>query len=107
MSAKSLNLGIFLTLAWTVAAPADDLTVKLINNTGEAIMSVAATPQDAAEPSAANVLSGEVAASDEGMMTIPREAEECLFDLQIAFAGGTVSDRPDLDLCQADGIVIE
>jgi len=93
--------------ALVIAANAEDLSVKLINNTDNAITSVTATPKGAPEPSTANVLAGDIAPTETGAMTIPRSEDQCLFDLQITFGEGVVADRPDIDLCQADGIVIE
>jgi hypothetical protein len=98
---------IILMPAFAFAARADDLSVKLVNNTSSAISTVTATPKGASEPSNANVLAGEIAPSETGVMTVPHEADQCMFDLQITFGGGLIADRPDIDLCQADGIVIE
>jgi hypothetical protein len=107
MLIKLPTTAFMLALTLAVSAYGDDLNVQLVNNTDKAITSVTATLKGATERSTANVLAGEIAPSETGAMTIPHAEDECLFDLQITFGEGAVADRPDIDLCQADGIVIE
>jgi hypothetical protein len=107
MRVKPAIFSFVLMALLAIPAKAEELSVKLINSTDQAIASVTATPKGAAEPSTANVLSSAVAPSETGAMTIPRQEGECLFDLNITFASGATASRPDLDLCQADGVVME
>lgn len=108
MNLRKLLLMIVLTPAFAIAAHAEDLNVKLVNNTKQTITLVTATPKGAAQPSTANVLSeGEIAASKTGTMIIPRAEGQCEFDLQLTFTGGFKASNPGLDLCRTDGISIE
>jgi hypothetical protein len=89
-----------------ISALAEDLTIKLINEGGRAITSITATPVGGGD-TATVAAQLQAADSEGGTMTIALEPEQCLFNLKMTFADGTVLDRPDVDLCQAEGLVIE
>jgi hypothetical protein len=88
-------------------ASATQLSVKYTNMSGDSITQLAATPKDAAEATTQNILSSPIANGDSGEATFDATEGDCVFTLTFTFASGKTLDRPDTDLCQTDGIVIE
>lgn len=82
------------------AASAENLTIAITNNSNQAINSITATSKLAALASTTNVYSGD-------QITIAHEPDDCIFNLKITYADGVVMDRNDIDLCQADSVVVE
>ena len=44
---------------------------------------------------------------ESGQASFEARDGDCVFTLTFTFASGTKLNRPDTDLCQADGIVVE
>lgn len=86
---------------------AADLTLNLTNMSGEEINAVTATPKGAAEISTQNILASSIPAGEPGTATLQAADDECVFDLIFSFASGKTLARPDTDICQTDGIVVE
>ena len=91
----------------TAPASAASLSVNFTNMSGETINELAATPKGATEVSTQNILSAPIANGDGSVALIEAADGECVFNLTFTFASGTTLERPDSDLCQSDGIVIE
>jgi hypothetical protein len=105
--AFSLLSVIVISLTPTPLAAAENLVVTISNISPQSISSITVTSKNATEASITNVLSGGISGSSEGQMTIAHEPDDCVFNLKITFADGTIMDRNDIDLCQADGLVVE
>ena len=86
---------------------ADEVTIQLDNESAKAVVGLYATPKDDSAASDTNLLAaGSVAAAATGEIAISMAAQQCVFDLRIAFEDGSASDRPDVDLCQTDALII-
>lgn len=66
-----------------------------------------ATPLGANEPSAQNLLAAAIDAEQDAVIVVAAGEGECVFNLAVTFASGKTFDRPDTDLYQTDGVVIE
>ncbi len=88
-------------------AMAASLAIKFTNRSGESITQLSATPRDAASAPAQNILTGPIANGATGQATITSANGSCVFTLTFTFGSGKTVNRPDTDLCQTDGIIIE
>jgi hypothetical protein len=66
---------------------------------------LAATLKGATEVSSQNILVAPIANGEGGVASFEAAEDDCVFNLTLA--SGKTLDRPDTDLCQSDGIVIE
>ncbi len=89
------------------AAMATPVSLTFTNMSGEAITAITATPKGETLETPANLLGGPIAAGEPVTVTLDLAEGQCIFDVSFTFASGTVNDRPDTDLCQTDGIVVE
>jgi hypothetical protein len=88
-------------------ANATQLSIKFTNMSGDSITQLAATLKDAGAATTQNILSSQIANGDSGEATLDATESDCVFTLTFTFASGKTLNRPDTDLCQTDGIVIE
>src|SRR5262245_34144133 len=98
-----------LGLASSGTARAEDLTVALNNVSAKAIVALYATPkgETATVPPVNLLQSGGIPAAGTGAITITQVEPTCVYELAILFADDTRVDRPDVDLCHTDALVIE
>ena len=90
------------------SSQAADLVFELNNMSGKSVMSVFATPKDESTASQVNLLVGQVAAGETGEITISaQDTPICVYDLNLHFDDGSGLDRPDVDLCQTDQLIVE
>ncbi len=94
-------------IAAVLPAMAASLAIKFTNRSGESITQLSATPRDAASAPAQNILTGPIANGATGQATITAPDGTCVFTLTFTSASGKTVNRPDTDLCQTDGIIIE
>jgi hypothetical protein len=83
------------------------LSLNFTNMSGDTINELVVTSKGAEEASIVNILAAPVANGEGGSAALEAAEGECVFDLTFTFASGKVLARPDADLCQIDGIVIE
>ena len=88
-------------------AEAAPLKFKIINKSTEALNSFRATLRGAAVDISPNRLSWPVAASATVAVQFDPGGTSCVFDLAFTTASGKVTNQPDIDLCQTDGIVFQ
>jgi hypothetical protein len=91
------------------AAQATALKFKIINKSTEALNSFNVTLRGASVATSPNRLSSALAA---GSTTTPSLSfdpggSSCVFDLTFTTASGKITNQPDTDLCQTDGIVFQ
>ncbi len=104
----TLALALVMPLSASVpAAIAAPVSLTFTNMSGEAITSITATPKGETVEAPTNLLAAPIPAGDPLAITIDLAEGQCVFDVTFAFASGTTSSRPDTDLCQTDGIVVE
>ena len=103
----AIFFAIFFLLICSAPVPAATLTINFTNQSGDTINELTATPKGATEPSVQNILAAPVASGQGGVASLEAADGECVFNLTLAFASGKIVERPDTDICQADGIVIE
>src|SRR5437870_2332469 len=107
-----MRLKVMLPVMMIVAAQcgfawADEVTIQLNNESAKTVVGLYATPKDNDGGSDANLLAaGSIAAAATGEIAITMAAQQCVFDLRIAFEDGSAIDRPDIDLCQTDALII-
>ena len=99
-----LAFTLLLPLSGAAAAP---VTLTFTNMSGEAITAITATPKGEIVETPANLLSSPIAAGEPLDLTLDLAEGQCVFNVTFTFASGAVNDRPDTDLCQTDGIVVE
>jgi len=97
------------TLLISLAAPAwsAELALNLTNMSGEEITAATATPKGITEASTRNLFVSAIPAGEASSAMLQVADGECVFDLHFTFASGKTLARPDTDLCQTDGIVVE
>ena len=96
------------TVTMAGAAQANDLTFQLNNMSGKSVIGVFATSKDESTPFQINLLAGQIAASETGELTIASQDEPvCVYDLNFQFGDGSSLNRPDVDLCQTDQLIVE
>ncbi len=83
------------------------LTVTFTNMSGDAINAVTAIPKGAVDAEATNLLAAPITNGEPADVSIQADDGQCVFDLNFAFASGKTLERPDTDLCQTDGIMVE
>ena len=89
-------------------AQAGDLTFQPNNMSGKSVVGVFATPKDESAPFQANLLAEQIAAADTGEITIASQDNPvCVYDLNFQFGDGSSLNRPDVDLCQTDQLIVE
>lgn len=91
----------------TASASAASLSLNFTNMSGETINELVAIPKGADETSVQNILAAPIANGQGGSAALEAADGECVFNLTFTFASGKVLERPDTDICQSDGIVIE
>ena len=89
------------------AALAAPVALTLTNMSGEAIFAITTTPKGEVVETPVNLLQAPIAAGEPLTITLDLAEGQCVFDVSFTFASGTVNARPDTDLCQTDGIVVE
>ncbi len=82
------------------AQAAGAMTVQISNVSGKSISAIYATPKDEATPSTTNAFSG-------GQLTVGGENGQCVYTLAIQFSDSTSVERPDVDLCQTETLMVE
>jgi hypothetical protein len=90
-------------------AEATALKFKIINKSTEALNSLTVTLRGAPNATSPNRLASALAA---GATTTPPLSFDpggtfCVFDLSFTSASGKITNQPDTDLCQTDGIVFQ
>ena len=103
---KQLFAALVLVMTATQARSAA-LTVTFTNLSGDAINSIAAIPKGAVDSEPVNLLQTPIPNGEPADISIQADDGQCVFDLNIAFASGKTLIRPDTDLCQTDGIMVE
>ena len=66
-----------------------------------------AITKGAAEVSTQNILVAPTASGEGDVASLEAAEGDCVFNLTFTFASGKILERPDTDLCQTDGIMIE
>ena len=97
---------VILPLAATSASAAS-LPINFTNMSGDTINELAATSKGAAEVSTQNILAAPIANGEAGVAALEAAEGDCVFTLTFTFASGKTLARPDTDVCQTDGIIIE
>lgn len=97
-------LTLILPLPVALAAP---VSLTFTNMSGEAITSITTIPKGEVVKTPVNLLQAPIVAGQPLTVTLDLAEGQCVFDVSFTFASGTVNDRPDTDLCQTDGIVVE
>jgi hypothetical protein len=95
---SALIVGVILGFAQ--AASAATLNVAISNVSGKTISAIFATPKGEAEASTSNVFAG-------GQLTVTNEDGACVYTLTIQFSDSSSIDRPDVDLCQTETLMVE
>ena len=101
-SMRIIRSALVLGVIFGVAPAAFAATVSLaINNvSGKTISAIFATPKGEATPSTTNAFQG-------SQLTVSNESDECVYTLTIQFSDSTSLDRPDVDLCQTETLMVE
>lgn len=91
------------------SAEATALKFKIINKSAEALNSFTVTLRGTSAATSPNQLGSTLAA---GSTTTPALSFDpggtaCVFDLVFTTASGKITNQPDTDLCQTDGIVFQ
>jgi hypothetical protein len=95
-------------LAGAGPAGAEDITFQLNNMSEKSIVSLLATPKGESGVSETNLLqAGAVGPAETGEVTIAAADAACVYNLKIGYGDGSVLERPDVDLCQTDALIIE
>lgn len=94
-------------MASATAALATTVSLTLTNRSGDTVSAVTVLPKDAIGVEPAELLAAPIPPDSEASVTIETAEGQCLFDFSITGASGKVSDMPDVDICQTDGIIIE
>ena len=102
-----LSLVIAVSLLGLTSASAAELHVKLNNRSAAQITSVMATAYASPPETTQSVLVSPINPGEDGALQLTADDSACLFTLAITFSSGDVTERPDLDLCQTDQIMIE
>lgn len=95
---SALVLGVILGCAQ--AASAATVSLAINNVSGKTISAIFATPKGKAAPSTTNALQG-------SQLTVSNDNGECVYMLTILFSDGAKLDRPDVDLCQTETLMVE
>lgn len=82
------------------AATAATVNVAINNVSGKTISAIFVTPKGEATASTANAFQG-------GQLTVTNETDACVYTLTIQFSDSTSIDRPDVDLCQTETLIVE
>lgn len=102
-----LFLASFVLLSCSASAVAASLVINFNNQSGDTINELIATPKGATKPSVQNILPAPLSSGQAGNASLEVPEGECVFNLTFIFASGKTLERPDTDICQADGILIE
>jgi hypothetical protein len=86
---------------------ANDVAVRINNMSGRSISAIFASPTGESTTSAVNLLPTQVGAAETSEITVASMDTDCVYDLEIQFGDGSSLDRPDVDLCHTDELVIE
>jgi hypothetical protein len=90
------------------AALAEDITFQLNNASARPVVGVYATPKgDSTGTEIALVTGGEIGAAGAGEVSFASADSVCVYDLRIQFGDGASVQRPDVDLCHTDELVID
>ena len=100
----SLAIALVFPLSVAMATP---ISLTFTNMSGEAIMAITAVPKGEIVETPVNLIAAPIAAGEPLSVTLDLAEGQCVFDVSFTFASGTVTGRPDTDLCQIDGIVVE
>jgi hypothetical protein len=97
---RIIRSALVLGFIFGVVHAASASTVAINNVSGKTISAIFATPKGEATPSTTNALQG-------GQLTVSNENGECVYTLTIEFSDGSSLDRPDVDLCQTETLMVE
>lgn len=95
---SALVLGVI--FAVTPVALAGTVNVKIENVSGKSISAITATPKGEATPSTTDVLQG-------SQLTVTNANDACVYTLNIQFSDSSGLERPDVDLCQTETLMVE
>jgi hypothetical protein len=88
-------------------AAADKLEFTLDNRSEQTVVGLYAAPPGGDAGTALNLLaSGGVVATGTGAVNLGEVGESCVYDLTIEYADGLRIDRPDVDLCNTDALIV-
>ena len=104
---RTLLIVAFLLPLAAASASAASLSLNFTNMSGDIINELFATSKGAAEVSTQSILAAPIADGEAGLATLEAAEGDCVFNLTFTFASGKILERPDMDLCQTDGIMIE
>ena len=107
MLLRPFFLPMSLSLAFAGIAHAETHAMNLSNLSGEDVTSITIVPVETPEAQPQPVPGAAVAAGDEGAITFETPIGACVFDLAITLASGKSINRPNTDICQMDGLIIE
>jgi hypothetical protein len=97
-----------LGLVQSGAALAEDITFQLNNASARPVVAVYATPKgDSTAAEISLVTGGEIGAAGAGEVSFAPADSVCVYDLRIQFGDGVSVERPDVDLCHTDELVID
>jgi hypothetical protein len=88
-------------------ASATPVTVTFTNSSGDTIAAITATPKGGPAETTLNLLASAIASGELTDVQLDLIENQCVYDVVITFGSGTTDDRPDTDLCQTEGIVVE
>lgn len=100
-------LPMFLSLALAGVAHAETHAINLSNMSGEDVSAITIVPVETPDAQPQSVAGVAIAAGDDGVITIETPDGACVFDLSITLASGKSIYRPNTDICQMDGLVVE
>ena len=88
-------------------AAANELEFTLDNRSEQTVVGLYAAARDGDAGTPLNLLaSGGVAAAGTGAVNLGEVGQSCVYDLTIEYADGTRNERPDVDLCNTDALIV-
>jgi hypothetical protein len=89
-------------------ADSDELEFTLDNRSEQTVVGLYAAPPPGGSSGAPLNLfaSGGVAAAGTGAVNLGEVGQSCIYNLTIEYADGSVVDRPDVDLCNTDALIV-
>jgi hypothetical protein len=102
---RKMLLGLIAAGAFVVPALADQMSLDVINKTGQAIKTITAVPR--AGGSAINLSAEEIAVGATSTLTFDGPASTCVFTVSSTLASGKVITLSDVFLCHTQSLVIQ
>lgn len=104
---RSVPVVILALLTGITSVSAAPVTIGLTNVSQDSLVSVTALVKGDFVDAPVNVLAAPIIAGQPGNLVIEAAEGQCLYDLTFTFASGKSVARPDVDICQTDGIEVD